>query len=245
MFKKMCLSVSNNIKNKDHPDMSDSEFQKIYTLDILMDSFIKGVYENTNFEGIQVNGKNFYELDNQWSQRNKTLHPLSDAEKDNGCDKYMIDYEYDANYDYDGVNDDDVCDTERGCLIDDDNWKFLINYGDDSNDSNDIDKPLFKNYTSILLINVSGTNYDHRGSDHFQYSLPFSTEYRIYNPTFKDFVNALYMIKSHKADKWYELYSNCQVQSLKSPGTKLSIDDIDKNSESNEFIIKLSFDHGS
>ena len=200
-----------------------------------MNALITDIYKETNFEGIMVNNINYYELDNMWSQRDENLHPLKDNEKDNKCDKYMIDY----------YNDD--CDEDEYCDIDSDsipthaNWKFLINYG---NYSDNINQPLFSNKTSILLVNQSGINWDHRGADHFHYLMPYKDEIWLHNPTLGEFSNALYMIKSHKVDKWYELYHSCHVQSYASPSSTLLIDDIDKE-DIKDFRIKINFDHGS
>ncbi len=84
-------------------------------------------------------------------------------------------------------------------------------------------------FNGILKINnTSGFNDDHRGSDHCELKLPFVDNIVLEDPTLYDFVSALYKLKSHKFDKWYELYTNCKVTEI-----------------DNGYRIDLEFDHGS
>jgi len=80
----------------------------------------------------------------------------------------------------------------------------------------------------INLINESGFNDDHRGSDHNMFNLSYCDDVTLSDPTLDEFVCALYQIKSHKYDKWYELYTDSKVEI-----------------NGNDLVIKTSFDHGS
>lgn len=79
-------------------------------------------------------------------------------------------------------------------------------------------------------------NEDHRGSDHFSIELPYETRTTIQSPfTLEDFINALFLLKSHKTDGWYELYI------LEKDHSKFVT--VDKEAASVQ--IQLSFDYGS
>lgn len=50
-------------------------------------------------------------------------------------------------------------------------------------------------------------NDDHRGSDHFSIELDFETSRTLETPfTLTELIDALYRLKSHKTDSWYEGY---------------------------------------
>jgi hypothetical protein len=83
-------------------------------------------------------------------------------------------------------------------------------------------------YSTVTITNPHGVNTDHRGSDHCAIALPFQDQIVLESPTVKEFVDALYLLKSHKWDKWYELYSGCQIKK-----------------KGRSFKIDLDFDHGS
>lgn len=82
----------------------------------------------------------------------------------------------------------------------------------------------------LVINNLSGFNNDHRGSDHIPLSLPW--EYHVHmdsTVTLGELTDTAYLIKSHKFDKWYELY--------------VGVGSIDK---SKHFIeVGVNFDHGS
>lgn len=71
---------------------------------------------------------------------------------------------------------------------------------------------------------------DHRGSNHCLIMLPFETDVELKNPTFSEFIEALYLSRYNKFNGWYELYAGAEV---KFSASKKSI------------IIKTSFDYGS
>lgn len=221
MFKQLCLSTKNSIK-KDYPEMSNSDFEKHINTNMLIEALITDILEDTKFEGICIDGINYYELYNKWQSRDISKYPYNEQEKQIICNAYMDEY----------------CDHEYDTKIIpfDSKWNFLINYGEKAKD---INKKLFDNETSIRLVNISGINYDHRGSNHFMYDLPHNEVIILDNPTLGEFINAIYLIKSHKTDNWYELFDKVQLQLFK------SLDDIDVNDKNNKLSIKLKFDHGS
>lgn len=84
-------------------------------------------------------------------------------------------------------------------------------------------------HEDVILTNRSGENNDHRGSDHCLLKLPFSPEVHLKAPTLRQFIDALYLIKSHKFDKWYELF----------------IDSDWDMGETDKIVVSIKFDHGS
>src|SRR5579872_3254557 len=63
------------------------------------------------------------------------------------------------------------------------------------------------------IINRSGVNADHRGSDHVRIILPFERQVELpATMTFGEFAEACYRIKSHKFDHWYELYFGVSIK---------------------------------
>lgn len=84
--------------------------------------------------------------------------------------------------------------------------------------------------TQILLSNVAGRNNDHRGSDHCRVHLAMKKYQMLTLPcSLSDLAQACYRIKSHKFDKWYELYSGI---------TSIKI-------SNNCMYVGVNFDHGS
>lgn len=61
--------------------------------------------------------------------------------------------------------------------------------------------------TTISIVNLDGFNYDHRGSNHTAIRLDYHDYYELNNNNLESLIEALYRIKSHKFDKWYELYT--------------------------------------
>ena len=95
----------------------------------------------------------------------------------------------------------------------------------------------FTTSKTIMLVNASGLNEDHRGSDHFSFGsdttiheLPFTKTRNLGSSvSLESVVDAVYRIKSHRTDNWYELF--CRVDKM--IHTK------------NRIEIELKFDHGS
>ncbi|MBU51712.1 MAG: hypothetical protein CL920_23730 [Deltaproteobacteria bacterium] len=81
---------------------------------------------------------------------------------------------------------------------------------------------------ALLVENFSGVNSDHRGSDHCLLRLPFLSSVECASPTLRDFVDTLFLVKSHKFDRWYEMFSSCRVVG-----------------EDGYYTLTMGFDHGS
>lgn len=82
---------------------------------------------------------------------------------------------------------------------------------------------------SLILINES-FNEDHRGSDHTRIILDFPGKVELKEKKTKmtDFIDALFRLRSHKFENWYEMYYSAEVSSNKSA-----------------IIVDVIFDHGS
>lgn len=220
MFKRLCLSTKSNLREEIYSHMNDIEYEAKMNVNFLTEAFIKGVLDEAKFEGIQLNDKKYYELDNKWECRNVKKHPYTRKEKELLCDEYT-----------------------DGCALTGkvqqipfgSRWNFLINYG---KNPKGIEEYLFKNTTYLTLHNTSGFNDDHRGSDHFMYTMPYHSQVTLKNPTLGEFIDALYLIKSHKVDLWYELFCQAKINVN-------SFDEIDVDDKANKLEIKLIFDHGS
>ena len=87
----------------------------------------------------------------------------------------------------------------------------------------------FQSSKQIVLQNRNGFNKDHRGSDHFKFAIPqqvkvvLGTEF-----TIDQLIDALYRIKSHHTDNWYELF--CGVKIIENGNEKLLVCDFDHGS---------------
>ena len=98
------------------------------------------------------------------------------------------------------------------------------------NMTDDLNNVIFISKYKLKLVNTSGFNYDTRGSDNTIINLDFHSEYILNeNFTLYDLAIGCYKIKSHKFDKWYELFLGC----------------VETNLIDGELVINLSFDHGS
>lgn len=91
-------------------------------------------------------------------------------------------------------------------------------------------KIMFPEKYKVVLYNSSGFNDDVRGSDLTDIKLDYCAIYVLPNNTYKSLCDGLYRIKSHKFDKWYELYIRARIK----------IDDT-----ANTINISVAFDHGS
>lgn len=176
----------------------------------LLVEFIYNIYENTNFIGIKINGETYKELPNNWETRKN----FNETEKKSKCNGYYQ----------------NECKLKRQKLKKKDTYEFIIDYGPYT--KKHLDFKLFNRNAVLHIKNKAGYNMDHRGSDHFAYKLPFETHIRLINPTLKDLIDGLYLIKSHKCDKWYELYS----------GAKFLHKTFTYN---DKCVFEVDFDHGS
>ncbi len=78
--------------------------------------------------------------------------------------------------------------------------------------------------------NRTGFNYDRRGSTQCNLDVHYQDKYVLQRMTLYEFLVGMYKIKSHKFDKWYEMFYKIQRK-------KLSNDNI--------LHITFSFNHGS
>lgn len=92
------------------------------------------------------------------------------------------------------------------------------------------DTLLFEIEHEITLVNKSGFNDDHRGSDHTKIILDFNDDWTVKGNRFVDFAEAVFRIKSHKFDSWYELFCDSHFET---------------NLEGTKFAVMCDFDHGS
>ena len=72
-------------------------------------------------------------------------------------------------------------------------------------------------FSRIRVDNMRGINEDPRGVRKLDWHLQYNYEVEVLpennnaNITFQQFIDALYDIKSHKFENWYELYCGCDV----------------------------------
>lgn len=85
-------------------------------------------------------------------------------------------------------------------------------------------------HSKKLILQNGRFNDDHRGSDHTRIILDFPKEVELKPKATKmeDFTDALFRLRSHKFDNWYEMYYTTYTETDK-----------------NEIRIKVDFDHGS
>ena len=88
---------------------------------------------------------------------------------------------------------------------------------------------IFQSRKTVILRNLNGINEDHRGSDHFKYEIPFEGEVVLRKKfTMDQLIDALYRIKSHHTDNWYELFCRVKI-----------------TDEDDQMVLICEFDHGS
>jgi hypothetical protein len=88
---------------------------------------------------------------------------------------------------------------------------------------------VFVGINKYVFINTRGFNEDHRGSTHCKLYVKMENVVGFKGMiTLYDLIHIFYRLKSHKFDKWYEMYCESKVFS-----------------DNNSYIIKLNFDHGS
>jgi hypothetical protein len=202
----------------------------LFPIEMLQESFtllIKAILENSDLDHITHDGQDYYQRTSLWTMRDKNkTYPEHDP--DVPCEKYQ--------------------DCERNAEVVDGDIKFSISYGledsscDDENSKLGLsiektmhihqpEKLWLSQFSKIIIENSSGFNDDHRGSDHLAIDVPFEPVYTIEKSaiTLDDFAVGLYVTKSHRFDKWYELFLNVCNLSF------------------NDGVLKLTlrYDHGS
>lgn len=77
----------------------------------------------------------------------------------------------------------------------------------------DLDAVLF-NHQIVVEHDHEEPNTDHRGSDHTAIILPFRRRIGSKRCSLRHFIDALYMIKSHKFDQNYEMFCGCKCETI-------------------------------
>jgi hypothetical protein len=130
-------------------------------------------------------------------------------------------------------------DANEDCLDDDEEkppyQRFCADLVGDLIVNKEIDESMLKNYIvtwfkRIHISNDAGFNEDSRGSNNVRHKLKFSDTIDLpCNHTLYDLGNCLYTMKSHKFDRWYELW--------------MPDIDVEHHKEFND--VTIDFDHGS
>ena len=121
--------------------------------------------------------------------------------------------------------------------------KYIYKFNDQLNFYGDVDDELYiteihkylakyspkrlriKGIKSLYLSNHRGVNSDARGVKMLDWKLHYWEEYGVGNDndiTFDQLIIALYKIRSHKFERWYETF--CRINSTSLDGTSLTLD---------------------
>jgi hypothetical protein len=193
--------------------------------------FVRALYNGGTILSVEANGLTYRQRTSEWSHGsggNRLAH-----DPDVICNGYF-DCELPPPIEVDGG--DITYNMELGGFDD------VVSYEDEEDENeygcitaleriSDPKKTIFHQFNRVTVRNTSGFNDDHRGSDHCAIKLDFWDSYEINGPviTVYDLLVALYKVKSHKWDIWYEMFSNVDSHSL----------------ENGHLTIEVSFDHGS
>lgn len=227
-----------------------------YNKDIL-NTFVEFLYKSSELRFVVVDNLIYKNRDNEWSDEvsdqeifedfksDLKIHPNIDRCTDYCTCNYSKDKEDDQkDEEIDDENHDNHNYIETKSKIDyyikKEIDELIVNeFIDNGSCKNHIDAfekillndnyEIFPKDKKVIFENIRGFNYDHRGSDHTFIKLDYFDKYQLPDNTLKSFLEGLYKIKSHKFDKWYELF--CKIKSLTQKG--------------NQIIIQFNFDHGS
>ena len=201
----------------------------------VLPDLLQYIYKTTRIERIVYEGMSYYERSNMWEGDIPNERPDNDPDVE--CDGYgdckveeeifpedpdSVKYklEYDKVYAAQIIENGDL---DEWC----ENTELLIKLATTNTSSENI---ILTGPNSIILKNRCGINRDHRGSDHCKVKLAFYDTYVVKCPTnLLHFMETCYRVKSHKWDKWYELYCGANVEKV--PENCLKVD--------------IIFDHGS
>jgi hypothetical protein len=200
----------------------------------ILEQMICFLYYSTDFKGAKYDGRVYH---------GRVYYGDGSSYDDDEPDREVdgpIEFLYKFNRDCDEYKDwiHDICEEEDS----EENIKFKSSKFIDYLKSleNKMDNILYRGL--IIMKNSMGRNDDFRGSDCCEIELPFSDNITLNNPTLNQFIQGLYWLKSHKFDKWYEMYTGCNIHD---ESTHLSFDDGVTASKQNNIIVELAFDHGS
>jgi len=185
-----------------------------------INKLIKNIYEDIKINYIEYKEKYYYECSNIWSEGKEHLpENIKNSHNDIECDSSDIDF--------------DNCKVKNKINVDMDKIKYKFNYTKNGKVNEILKEENYENITlefkkDITMINL-GTSDDHRGSDHCLLNLEKKDKVKLNKIiSLYDFITACYNLKSHKFDKWYELYCRCKIKE-----------------KENEIEINLQFDYGS
>lgn len=185
---------------------------------IFFTRLVNYVLNTITLKSVTFKGKDYYERSNLWRNRSNKL-------KDVSSDEIKYNYNYDSKEIPDSESDSDS-DSELSSNVKKDMDNMFKKY---LNSPKIFDTLKIFSDKKIVIQNPRGINKDHRGSDHIKLKLPFYSKCILEKEcTIKDFVDALFNTKSHKFDKWYELY----------------ISSLFKNTD-DMYHIGINYDHGS
>ena len=199
--------------------------------------FTNYLYRNTKFEGVVKDNIFYSELENQWQ---------SDYDA-----KYIKSLGYQVDQTSGSCNDEEEHDYQErtDIKVTSENFVVKLEQNGEYNFINDtyasIDIVVNRNHIlqfmkdnlnfgrvfcdkTIKLINPRGINYDHRGSDHIIVPLPFAAETVLKSCNLEEYIQRLYLLKSHKFDNNYEMYFNCNT-----------------SYSGKSIVVVVDFDHGS
>ena len=217
----------------------DLSSQSIKTIQIFFDKLFTYIYLIVDIKLIEYKSKLYFEITNHWGggepkditpeQKAKLAHKdcECECESDIICKnkdlKYIYSWNHEAFEDFDQSDQSEsnkyVCDLIKS--ID----EFIKKNGEFA--ANNVHICLAN---MLLINNLSGFNHDNRGSNHIPLDLPWkSTTQLNANFNLNDFIDVVFLIKSHKFDKWYEMY--CRIKSI--------------NQNDNFIELNVQYDHGS
>lgn len=193
------------------------------------DTLIKFVYENfvldhekmENINKNLLNGAEYDHEDDDYNKRKKIhyFYPGNNELEYHYCDQKNIQDDF--------LHGDEKYIASRTKLL-----KELKEYFSDPNNNY---ANLKLAYASITLCNLCGINSDYRGVRKLDWCMLYTSEMTITSKLnssyimFPQIIKALYDIKSHKFEYWYELYIKCKI----------------KNISPNAIGVYCIYDHGS
>lgn len=201
---------------------------------VVLQEFVKLVYDNTHCVGGKLNGKLYKELPNAWSMR-KTF---TEEEKKFECtgdwtndctvsDKINKHVKGNVKliWNFNKIK----VDHSSVSLTTDEDWKVfnqpkVLGY---FKKALDLRKKVFLT-GEVHISSDSHDSEDHRGSNHCLIDLPVSAYVKLTNPTLEQLIEAFWAIKYKKFDKWYELCVGAVV-----------------SNEKGVTVIECQFDNGS
>jgi hypothetical protein len=188
--------------------------------------------------------KNFHTLIGYIYERYKLDHNAMAREYTNLIHKNNYDHEDDEEthpsfrYFADGDEDLNFIFTDTGDVDPEDIFKSNTDLVFDLNNylkNNDANTLSLSEIITICVYNKSHINRDPRGIRRLDWMMLYHNHYKIEaisdDIKLSDLRDALYRIKSHKFDMWYELYTSCKYKH--------------HDDESRTIILSIKFDHGS